>query len=220
MSSKSRDERHIEKWMFKDPETFVERQAAVRAYKQMLCALCRANWEATGVMPLFAEDALGLGAYCEHYQRSRSAWDLPWQERAEINAMYAEMATEMERENMTKLEMVQEFHRKHNIRLDPQMDNAQIADLRFVLIDEELDELGDALDANDRVGVADALGDLLYVVYGAADVYGIDIDRVFAEIHRSNMTKVSTPEASTKIHKIQKGPDYSPPDLSFVLEHR
>lgn len=120
-------------------------------------------------------------------------------------------------EQPTKLEMVQEFHRKHNSRLDPGIANPEIATLRFDLIEEELLELDEALVAKDKVGVADALGDLLYVIYGAADVYGIDIDRVFNEIHRSNMTKVSTPE-DAKIRKIMKGPEYSPPDLSFVLK--
>lgn len=108
------------------------------------------------------------------------------------------------------------------------MKNNAVHNLRYGLIEEELLELAEALwppggsypdYKPDRVGVADALGDLLYVVYGAAEVYGIDIDRVFREIHRSNMTKVSVPGANERIHKIQKGPNYSPPDLSFVMDN-
>ena len=58
------------------------------------------------------------------------------------------------------------------------------------LIDEERDELKLALDAGDVVKVADALADILYVVYGTADTYGIPIDACFREVHRSNMAKL------------------------------
>lgn len=118
----------------------------------------------------------------------------------------------------TMLEMVQEFHCKHRIKQDKFARNPVVSALRVVLIDEELQELREALYLRDRVAIADALGDLLYVVFGAADVYGIDIDQVFREIHRSNMTKVSDGGQNEKIHKINKGPEYSPPDLSFVSE--
>ena len=117
----------------------------------------------------------------------------------------------------TMMEMVQEFHRKHNILRDPEIASYPIKTLRMALIDEESDELFTALEGRDKVGVADALGDLLYVVFGAAEVYGIDIERVFREIHRSNMTKIHA-EGRSAATKIQKGPAYSPPDLSFVLE--
>lgn len=116
------------------------------------------------------------------------------------------------------IEMVAEFHNKHGILPDHDLQNYAVADLRYALIAEELQEFSDGLAAGDKVEVADALGDLLYVVLGAAEVYGIDIDRVFREIHRSNMTKVSDGGQNEKIHKIRKGPEYSPPDLSFVLE--
>ncbi len=116
-------------------------------------------------------------------------------------------------------ELVQDFHRKHGILKDENIVNRTTSELRVALIDEEANELMDALDLRDKIEVADALGDLLYVVLGAADVYGIDIDRVFREIHRSNMTKVSEGDQNAaKPHKIRKGPEYSPPDLSFVGE--
>jgi len=67
-----------------------------------------------------------------------------------------------------------------------------------------------------KVKVADALGDLLYVVYGAALEWGIPLDDVVAEIHRSNMTK--DVGATRADGKITKGPGYEPPDLAAVLD--
>lgn len=91
-------------------------------------------------------------------------------------------------------------------------------ELRFDLIEEEFNELRHALDKDDIVEVADALGDMMYVIIGAALVWGIPIGQVFNEIHRSNMSKLG--EDGSPIYredgKILKGPHYSPPDLSFV----
>jgi predicted HAD superfamily Cof-like phosphohydrolase len=64
-------------------------------------------------------------------------------------------------------------------------------DLRVNLIREELIEFSCA---STRGEIADALGDLLYVVVGSAVTYGIDLEPVFDEIHRSNMTKLWTDE--------------------------
>ncbi len=88
-------------------------------------------------------------------------------------------------------------------------------DLRISLIDEELQELVDAVKSDDLVGAADALGDLLYVVMGSFVAFGIDPGPVMAEIQRSNMSK--TPGHKRADGKIQKGPEYSPPDLYRVL---
>lgn len=65
-------------------------------------------------------------------------------------------------------------------------------------------------------GVADALADLLYVVIGSALQWGIPLERVLAEVHRSNMTKTAGDKRADG--KILKGPGYSPPDLRFVAE--
>ncbi len=90
---------------------------------------------------------------------------------------------------------------------------------RCAAIDEEAQELRDALDADDIVEVADAIGDLLYVVYGAALTFGIPTSEVFSEIHRSNMTKLD--ENGEPIlradGKVLKGPNFSPPDLMPLL---
>lgn len=86
---------------------------------------------------------------------------------------------------------------------------------RVMLVEEELAELRNAGEAEDVVGVADALGDLLYVVYGTAVEYGIDLEPVFAEIHRSNMSKSTT--ATRPDCKPCKGEGYSPPRVREVL---
>lgn len=63
-------------------------------------------------------------------------------------------------------------------------------DLRCRLILEEAQEFVDACEDNDLVAMADALADLLYVTYGAAVTFGIPLDSVVQEVHRSNMTKL------------------------------
>ena len=93
-------------------------------------------------------------------------------------------------------------------------------ELRIELISEELNELWDAFDARDIVEVADALTDILYVTYGAAHAFGIDIDKCFDEVQRSNMSKLG--EDGKPIYredgKVQKGPNYFKPDLKKILQ--
>merc|ERR1712228_42106 len=61
-------------------------------------------------------------------------------------------------------------------------------------IQGEVRELADAMKAKDMVETIDALGDILYVVYGAGGAFGINIDQAFDLIHKSNMTKLCTTE--------------------------
>lgn len=92
--------------------------------------------------------------------------------------------------------------------------------LRYDLIQEELSEFADEIANGNLVGIADALGDLAYVVYGAAVEYGIQLDEVIREIHNSNMSKLG--EDNLPVHrsdgKILKGPNYWAPRLDVVLE--
>lgn len=117
--------------------------------------------------------------------------------------------------------MVRQFHAtfRADVATEPSLGTPALRGLRLGLIREEVDELADALDGDDLVAVADALGDIAYVVYGAAQAFGIDLDAVVAEIHRSNMTKLG-PDG-TPIHredgKVLKGPDYEPPNLRPIL---
>ncbi len=84
---------------------------------------------------------------------------------------------------------------------------------RCDLVEEEARELREAVEAGDVVATADALADLAYVVYGAALHFGIDLDRVLAEVHRSNMTKSPAGDG-----KAIKGLTYEPPDLTQFLD--
>lgn len=116
--------------------------------------------------------------------------------------------------------MVHDFHERFQLpRQDsPTWPGEAVHRLRVSLIDEELAELRNAGEAHDLVQVADALADLLYVVYGTAVTYGIDLDPVFKEIHRSNMSK-GDPEVVTRPDgKILKGANYRAPEVAGVLE--
>ena len=88
--------------------------------------------------------------------------------------------------------------------------------LRYELIKEELDELKEAIDSNDIKEVADALTDILYVTYGAGHSFGINLDKCFEEVQKSNMSKLGLdgkPIYNDK-GKVMKGPNYFKPDLN------
>ena len=96
----------------------------------------------------------------------------------------------------------------------------QIVQLRIDLIEEELNELKEAINNNDIVEVADALTDILYVTYGAGHSFGIDLDKCFDEVQKSNMSKLG--EDGKPIYndsgKVMKGPNYFAPDLKKIIE--
>ena len=90
--------------------------------------------------------------------------------------------------------------------------------LRLELIDEECDELHDGVDRRSLVEVADALTDILYVVYGMGQAFGIDLNSCFDEVHRSNMSKLEDGKVLYRSDgKVLKGKDYFPPDLETIL---
>ena len=106
------------------------------------------------------------------------------------------------------------------VKSSPEFATEDILQLRGELIVEELTELRDAVDANDIVAVADALTDLLYVIYGAGAALGIDLDACFKEVHSSNMSKLM-PDGTVlrrEDGKVLKGPNYFVPDLKKVLD--
>ena len=94
-----------------------------------------------------------------------------------------------------------------------------VVQLRVDLIEEELNELKEAIKNNDIVEVADALTDILYVTYGAGHSFGVNLDKCFDEVQRSNMSKLG--EDGNPIYndsgKVMKGPNYSAPDLKKLL---
>ena len=97
--------------------------------------------------------------------------------------------------------------------------NEKIIQLRYNLIKEELDELSLAIKEKDIIEVADALTDLLYVVYGAGHAFGIDLDKCFAEVQRSNLSKLNIDGKPiyNENGKVMKGPNYSKPNLKQFL---
>ena len=86
------------------------------------------------------------------------------------------------------------------------------------LIEEEAAEFRAAVESSDLVEIADAVADLVWVVLEAAITFGIPIEPVFAEVRRSNLTKVETGEPVVNaVGKIVAGPNFSPPDLIPIL---
>jgi predicted HAD superfamily Cof-like phosphohydrolase len=102
------------------------------------------------------------------------------------------------------------------VKTKPSFSSDKINKLRIDLIKEELDELEEAMKNNDLLEVADALTDILYVTYGAGHAFGIDLDKCFDEVQRSNMSKLG--ENGKPIFndsgKVMKGPNYFKPNLS------
>ena len=87
--------------------------------------------------------------------------------------------------------------------------------LRIDLIQEELNELKDAMNNKDLLEVADALTDILYVTYGAGHAFGINLDKCFEEVQKSNMSKLGNDGRPiyNEQGKVMKGPNYFKPDL-------
>lgn len=117
-------------------------------------------------------------------------------------------------------EKVREFHIVAGAWINdiPNLVPDDIAQLRIDLITEELTELADAIEANDIVEIADALGDLLYVIFGTAVSYGLDMTPIFNEVHRSNMTKFPNGEVIRGENgKILKPDTFEEPDLANII---
>ena len=116
--------------------------------------------------------------------------------------------------------MVDEFHEAFGIARSsqPAVPDETTCKLRLALISEELQELDAAFRDRDLVETADALADLLYVVYGTAVSCGIDIQPVFREVHRSNMTKTGGHRRADG--KWVKPDNYSPAELEPVLRRQ
>ena len=124
-----------------------------------------------------------------------------------------------------KIEAVQRFHDAFKIgyRNSPKADlGVSKNQLRFDLMKEENEEYFEAAQNNDLVEVADALGDMLYILCGTIITHGMQdvIDEVFEEIQRSNMSKLG--EDGQPIYradgKVLKGPNYFRPNIEAILK--
>ena len=107
------------------------------------------------------------------------------------------------------------------IKLKANFPDKKIIALRLALIKEELSELEDAIDKKDITEVADALTDILYVTYGAGHAFGIDLDKCFEEVQKSNMSKLDKngKPIYNKDGKVIKGPKYFKPNLKSILNN-
>ncbi|HEX6684228.1 MAG TPA: nucleoside triphosphate pyrophosphohydrolase family protein [Candidatus Limnocylindrales bacterium] len=117
---------------------------------------------------------------------------------------------------------VAEFHVRFGLHRQAEPNariDAGVAALRVRLLEEEVGELAEATDNRDIVEIADALADIVYLAYGAAVTYGIDLDAVFDEVHRSNMTKLGDDGKPLlrEDGKVIKPATFQPPDVKRVL---
>ena len=122
---------------------------------------------------------------------------------------------------MTNFEKVGVFMKTfgQEVKSKPSFSSEKINQLRISLIQEELDELKEAMDNKDLLEVADALTDLLYVTYGAGHAFGIDLNECFNEVQNSNMSKLGEDGKPifNEFGKVMKGPNYFKPDLGKFL---
>lgn len=124
---------------------------------------------------------------------------------------------------MTTNEMVKEFHRTYGVPIadKPGMLDPERSRMRKEILREEFEEYRSAHN-RDLVETADALADMVYVIYGTALEYGIPLDDVLAEVHRSNMSKLGADGKPVyrEDGKVLKGPSYFPPDIEGVMARR
>ena len=124
-----------------------------------------------------------------------------------------------------KIKAVQEFHTAFNIGYQ-QKPIAQLSELkmqlRFDLMDEENKEYLEAAKNNDLIEVADALGDMLYILCGTIIEHGMQdkIEEVFNEIQNSNMSKLGADGKPIyrEDGKVMKGPNYFKPNIEAILK--
>ncbi len=124
-----------------------------------------------------------------------------------------------------KISAVAQFHNSFGLGVSQTM-KADLGEsknqLRFNLMDEENKEYLEAANNNNLVEVADALGDMLYILCGTILEHGMQykIEEVFEEIQRSNMSKLGSDGKPIyrEDGKVLKGPNYFKPDIQGVLD--
>ena len=96
----------------------------------------------------------------------------------------------------------------------------KINKLRVDLIEEELEELKEAINKKDLQETIDALTDILYVTYGAGHAFGVNLDKCFEEVQNSNMSKLDNngKPIFNENGKVMKGPNYFKPNLNQFLK--
>lgn len=123
-----------------------------------------------------------------------------------------------------KIKAVELFHESFGLGVSQTM-RADLGNaknrLRYNLMDEENEEYFEAAQNDDLIEVADALGDMLYILCGTILEHGMQykIEEVFAEIQRSNMSKLGSDGKPIyrEDGKVLKGPNYFKPDITAIL---
>ncbi|MCW2749731.1 MAG: MazG nucleotide pyrophosphohydrolase [Aeromicrobium sp.] len=120
------------------------------------------------------------------------------------------------------LAQVLDFHQAFDLPREPLPTSHvgdSLAQLRVRLLREEVEEFAEATERRDLVAIADALADVVYVAYGSAVTYGIDLDEVVREVHRSNMSKLDGDGRPVlrEDGKVLKSQRYRPPDIGRVV---
>ena len=123
---------------------------------------------------------------------------------------------------MTNFEKVGSFMKTfgQEVKTKSGLSAEKINKLRVSLINEELEEFKEAIKNNDLKEAADALTDILYVTYGAGHAFGINLDKCFDEVQKSNMSKLGNDGKPiyNEQGKVMKGPKYFKPDLNKFLK--
>ena len=106
------------------------------------------------------------------------------------------------------------------IKTNAGFSSEKINSLRINLIEEELEELKEAIKKKDLKETIDALTDILYVTYGAGHAFGVNLDKCFEEVQNSNMSKLGDDGKPifNENGKVMKGPNYFKPNLDQFLK--
>ena len=123
---------------------------------------------------------------------------------------------------MTNFEKVGSFMKTfgQEVKTKSGLSTEKINKLRVSLINEELEEFKEAIKNNDLKEAADALTDILYVTYGAGHAFGINLDKCFDEVQKSNMSKLGNDGKPiyNEQGKVMKGPKYFKPNLKKFVK--
>lgn len=119
---------------------------------------------------------------------------------------------------------VEQFHVTYGLPVTykPVIPDTEQVLLRENLLEEEYREYVDASWRGDLVEIADALADMIYIIHGTALVYGLPLDEIFDEVHRSNMSKLD--ENGNVVRrddgKVLKGKNFEPPRIAEILDRK
>ena len=123
---------------------------------------------------------------------------------------------------MTNFEKVGLFMKTfgQEVKVKSGFSSEKINKLRIDLIEEELEELKEAINKKDLKETIDALTDILFVTYGAGHAFGVNLDECFEEVQNSNMSKLGKDGKPifNENGKVMKGPNYFKPNLSQFLK--